>query len=155
MIAYLSGAMEHAQNEGAEWRSSLSQWLEEELDHSGVDPVKATMQLVSEHSAQNYRDWKKNDPQRFKAFIRHCIKNDLNLLLNKSDYLICLWDANVIKGGGTHGEITMAYHNNIPVYLVNKIPEVELSGWIIGCTTEIFIDVAELKRRLLELYGKK
>ena len=155
MIAYLSGAMEHAQNDGAEWRTRLSKWLEEQLGHSIIDPVKETTQLVSDHGAQNYRTWKKNDPPKFKTFIRHCIQNDLNLLLTQADYVICFWDANVIKGGGTQGEITMAYHNNIPVYLVNKIPEVELSGWIIGCTSEIFSDIDELKRRLTEVYGKK
>ena len=33
MIVYLSGAMEFAENEGAEWRKNLTTWLESELGH--------------------------------------------------------------------------------------------------------------------------
>ena len=57
------------------------------------------------------------------------------------------------KGGGTHGEVAIAYHYNIPVYLVNTLPFDELSGWIFSCSTEMFTQFAQLKKRLSELYG--
>ena len=31
LIAYLSGGMENAQNEGADWRSDMTNWLRETL----------------------------------------------------------------------------------------------------------------------------
>ena len=74
-------------------------------------------------------------------------------VINKADYVICLWDDGVVKGGGTHGEVTIAYHFNIPVYLVNTLPFDELSGWIFSCCTEVFPDFTNLKKRLLELFG--
>ncbi|GIS36202.1 MAG: hypothetical protein Ct9H90mP7_2100 [Candidatus Neomarinimicrobiota bacterium] len=38
MIAYLSGAMEFAEDEGAVWRKELNAWLKSELGHSSIDP---------------------------------------------------------------------------------------------------------------------
>ena len=39
MIAYLSGAMEFADDEGASWRNELTIWLKETIDHQSIDPV--------------------------------------------------------------------------------------------------------------------
>ena len=40
MIAYLSGGMEHAVNEGEDWRNGMTEWLQKNLGHSVIDPVK-------------------------------------------------------------------------------------------------------------------
>ena len=50
-----------------------------------------------------------------------CVLNDINIVMNKADYLICLWDQNVMKGAGTHAEITLAFMEQKPVYLVNML----------------------------------
>ena len=155
MIAYLSGAMENAKNEGSEWRNEMTIWLREKLNHSVIDPVIETAKLVDEQESQNYRNWKTSDPNKFKEFVRQAIDNDLNSVVNKSDYLICLWNQEVLAGGGTHGEVTMAYYYNKPVYLINQLEDIELSGWIMSCATEIFTDFDTMKNRLLEIYGKK
>ena len=75
------------------------------------------------------------------------------MLINKADYVICLWDEAVFKGGGTHGEVTLAYHYNIPVYLVNRVPYKDLSGWIHACSSEYFVDFDSLQQFLLRKYG--
>lgn len=152
MIAYLSGAMENAENEGSAWRNEISIWLRENLNHSVIDPVDETAQLVEKTGSQNYRNWKNSDPNKFKKFVRKAIDNDLNSVVNKSDYLICLWNNDVITGGGTHGEVTMAYYHNKPIYLINQLDKIELSGWILSCATEIFSDFESLKKWLLEEY---
>ncbi len=46
MIAYLSGGMEHAVNEGEDWRNKMTEWLQKNLEHSVIDPVKNSRQLV-------------------------------------------------------------------------------------------------------------
>jgi len=155
MIAYLSGAMENAKDEGADWRNELTIWLKENLNHSVVDPIIETAKLVERLNSQNYRNWKTSDPNRFKKFVRQAIDNDLDSVINKTDYTICLWNNDVIPGGGTHGEVTMAYYFNKPVYLVNKLKDLEISGWIMSCTTEIFPDIESMKNRLIEIYGEK
>ena len=73
---------------------------------------------------------------------------------NKADYLICLWDENVFKGAGTHAEVTISYDLKKPVYLINKIPALELSGWIMACSTKIFESFDSLKLFLLDRYNQ-
>ena len=153
MIAYLSGGMEHAVNEGEDWRNKITEWLGKNLGHSVIDPVKKTRQIVDETQSHDYRLWKNSDRGKYKAFVRQLIRQDLDGVINKADYVICLWDEGVVKGGGTHGEVTIAYHYNIPVFLVNTLPFDELSGWIFSCCTEVFPDFINLKKRVLELYG--
>ena len=156
MIAYLSGAMENAKNEGSAWRNEISIWLKENINHSVIDPVQNSQRLRKELNAENYRQWKTTDPSKFKEFVRQAIDNDLNSVINKSDYLICLWNDEVLTGGGTHGEVTMAYYHNKPVYLINQLdmPN-QLSGWIMSCATEIFTNFKTMQKRLLEIYGEK
>ena len=155
MIAYLSGAMENAKDEGTDWRNELTNWLKENLNHSVVNPIIETTKLVEKTNSQNYRDWKTTDPNRFIEFVRQAIDNDLDSVINKTDYTICLWNNDVIPGGGTHGEVTMGYYFNKPVYLVNQLEDMEISGWIMSCATEIFTDIESMKNRLIEIYGEK
>ncbi|MCK4903666.1 MAG: hypothetical protein KAS35_03170 [Candidatus Marinimicrobia bacterium] len=155
MIAYLSGAMENAKNEGSGWRNEISIWLRDHLNHSVIDPVDETAQLVKKTESQNYRNWKTSNPNKFKKFVRKAIDNDLNAVVNTSDYLICLWNNDVITGGGTHGEVTMAYYHNKPIYLINQLDNIELSGWIMSCATEIFPDFKSMQKRLINIYGEK
>jgi hypothetical protein len=53
-------------------------------------------------------------------------------------------------GGGTYGELTVAYYHNIPVYMVAAKPLSQISGWILGCATEFFESFEELKEFLRE-----
>ena len=39
MKVYLSGGMEHAAGEGADWRKEMTAWLAHNLGHDVVDPV--------------------------------------------------------------------------------------------------------------------
>lgn len=155
MIAYLSGAMENAKNEGSGWRNEITIWLKDNLNHSVIDPVFETAKLVTKTESQNYRDWKSSDPDKFKKFVRLVIDNDLNLVVNKADYLICLWNNEVLTGGGTHGEVTMAYYQSKPIYLINQLSNLELSGWIMSCATEIFPELKSMQKKLLDVYGEK
>ncbi len=153
MIVYLSGAMENAADEGADWRDELSRWLKSELNHDVIDPVITSQELVDKNNANDYREWKALDPDRFIEFVRKAIDLDLDNVMNKADYIICLWNRAVFKGGGSHGEVTMAYFMKKPVYLVNQVPLEELSGWIMSCATKIFPDLSELKKFLCKTYS--
>ena len=156
MIAYLSGAMENAKNDGSVWRNEMTIWLRDKLDHSVIDPVITTNKLINKSDSQNYRNWKTSDPNKFREFVRQAIDNDLNSVVNISDYLICLWNDEVLIGGGTHGEVTMAYYHNKPIYLVNqlKMPN-QISGWIMSCSTKIFTNFKSMQKELIEIYGEK
>tara|TARA_B100000609_G_scaffold197999_1_gene196573 strand:+ start:1121 stop:1597 length:477 start_codon:yes stop_codon:yes gene_type:complete len=152
MIAYLSGAMEFADDEGASWRNEITIWLKETINHQSIDPVIESAKIVKENNAENYRSWKVADANKYARFIQLCIKNDLEIVREKADYLICLWDENVIKGAGTHAEITFAYDLKKPVYLINKLSQKDLSGWIMACSSEIFSNFDDLKDFLIKKY---
>ena len=47
MIVYLSGAMEFAEDEGANWRKDLSSWLDINLGHKAFDPVVNSKKLIT------------------------------------------------------------------------------------------------------------
>ena len=61
MKAYLSGAMEFANDEGAGWRKEMTQWLSKNLGHTVYNPVIESEDLVKEYGAESYREWKIND----------------------------------------------------------------------------------------------
>ena len=63
MIAYLSGAMEFANDEGALWRNELTIWLKNTINHQTIDPVVESAKIVEENNAENYRNWKEEDVQ--------------------------------------------------------------------------------------------
>ena len=152
MIVYLSGAMEFADDEGSGWRKDLTKWLDLNLGHNVYDPVIQSAELIKKYGASDYRSWKESDPKKYAEFIRICVDYDIETVRNRIDYLICLWDNNVLKGAGTHAEVTLAYESNKPVFLINKIPKVDLSGWIMACSTKIFNDFDSLKPYLLDKY---
>jgi len=150
MIAYLSGAMEYAVDEGSGWRLDMASWLVAQLGHNVIDPVEESRLLMLQENSTDYRTWKESDTERYREFVRQCVDRDIRAVTKEVDYIICLWNEDVFKGAGTHGEVTLAFQHNVPVYLVNQIPLRDLSGWIMACSSEIFNNFEELKVFLLE-----
>ena len=151
MTAYLSGAMEYAPDQGRRWREEVALLLKNRLGHEVFNPNEEWNQILSEEEKLHFREWKENDEERFKTLMNKIIDRDLNYLTEKSDYVICKWDEFASKGGGTHGEITVAYRNNLPVFLLCEMPRNRISSWILGCSEKIFSDVESL---LLELEAR-
>ena len=152
MIAYLSGPIENAQNDGVGWRNDITTWLENKLNHKVFNPVIETKNIIKKYDAKDFRMMKKTNSEGYKKIIREIIKVDLDAVVNQSDYLIVKWDESVFKGGGTHGEVTMAYWFGKPVYLINSLPLDDVSSWIFSCSDYIFDNFEDLKKKLDELY---
>ena len=148
MTAYLSGAMEYSPDQGRGWRQEVSLLLKERLGHEVFNPNEEINQILSKEEELHFREWKENDEEKFKTLMNRIIDRDLSHLTEKSDYVICKWDEYAVKGGGTHGEITVAYYHKIPVFLLSEMPRNRISSWILGCSENIFFDVESL---LLEL----
>ena len=152
MKAYLSGPIENAENDGASWRHDMTLWLKNNLNHKVFNPVIETKSIIGNLNSSDFRAMKKTDPIKYKNIIREIIKLDLEAVINDSDYLIVKWDKSVLKGGGTHGEVTMAYWIKKPVFIVNSIPIDDMSSWIFSCSDFIFNDFKSLKEKLTQLY---
>ena len=67
MIAYLSGAMEFADDEGSGWRKDLTKWLDDNLGHQVYDPVIQSAALIKKYGASDYRNWKNSDPKNMQT----------------------------------------------------------------------------------------
>ena len=153
MIAYLSGPIENAKDNGANWRNDITKWLRYKLNHKVFNPVIETKSIIKNHNSNDFRLMKKSNPEQYKKLIRQIIKIDLDAVVNSTDYLIVKWDESVFKGGGTHGEVTMAYWLKKPVFLVNELPIDDVSSWIFSCSEHIFDNFDDLKIKLEELFS--
>lgn len=152
MKVYLAGAIEHAPDLGKQWREKMSVFLKNELNHDSYNPLNEEENYLTKEEIDTFRDLKVTDIEKYKKIVRKLIIGDLKQLKNSIDYIICLWDEYTEKGGGTYGELTLAFENEIPVYMVTDKLKAEISGWILGCTTKIFPDFDELKKFLKNKY---
>ena len=144
MRAYLSGAIEYAPDHGRAWRAGVTPFLES-IGHSVYDPAVDEKKNLTDDERRDFREWKTKDLPRFQQTIRKIIAWDLDWIEQKTDYIICYWDEHVLKGAGTQAELTFAHRLGIPVYLVAGMPTERISGWILGCSTEIFSSFEELQ----------
>jgi hypothetical protein len=90
---------------------------------------------------------------RFQVTIRKIIAWDLDWIEQKSDYVICYFDEACGRGAGTQGELTLAHRMGVPVYVVLGMPLEKISGWILGCATEVFSDFEQLKCYMAAKYA--
>jgi len=153
MKAYLAGAIEHAPDKGREWRDDIGRFLTQDLRHQYYHPLIEEIHYLTFEERQIFRSLRATDLTRFCTIVRKLMRGDLHSIESEIDYIICLWDEYAMQGGGTSGELTMAFHRNLPVYMVTKIPVQQISAWILGCTTQIFTDFEQLKLFLIRQYN--
>ena len=157
MLAYLCGPIEFAPDGGKLWRRKLSPFLHNDLGHRVYDPAEDETKNLTEEEVRHFREWKKTDVERFRRTVRKIIQFDLDIIENRADYIICCLqgDNGAATSGGTSSELTFAHRRGIPVYLVSDSPAEEISGWMLACADRLFPNVEELKKFLLERYGKE
>jgi hypothetical protein len=145
---YLAGAVDKAPDHGAGWRDEIEPFLVREINSAVFNPCRQEDKLRAELSKVDTA----TPEGRLKRFglIKQLIDADLDVL-SVTDAVVCYWDKWCKGGGGTAGEVTLAYRSGIPVYLVLGMPEDECSGWVLGAATEIFSSFDELKDFLLKL----
>lgn len=154
MFVYLSGSIEFADDGGKAWRRDLTPFLRERLGHQVYDPAEDEKKNLTDEEARDFRSWKSSDPERFRRTVRKIINWDLDLIEKQADYVVCYWDRASARGAGTQAELTTAYRKGIPVYLVTELPASEISGWILGCTEQVFGAFSELKEFLRGKYAQ-
>jgi nucleoside 2-deoxyribosyltransferase len=153
MLAYLCGPIEFAQDGGKLWRRKLTPFLSEQLGHRVYDPAEDEKKNLSEEEAASFREWKNTDLGRFRRVIRKIIAFDLDLIENHTDYLICYWDSAGAQSGGTAAELTVAHRKGIPVYLVTPLPVEQISGWMLGCSDQVFSSIEQLQEFLVARFA--
>lgn len=152
MKAYLAGAIEHASDRGEAWRTRMSHFLSMELRHDFYNPLIEEKRYLTQDESRQFRMLKMTDLPKFQETVRKLMTGDLKSLTTEIDYIICLWDEAAALGGGTYGELTVAFHLKIPVFMVTQLPVEKISGWILGCATRIFPNFDELEQFLKAKY---
>ena len=143
MLAYLAGAIEYAPDLGRGWRRDFAAFLRG-LGHDVYDPAEDERKSLTEEEQRNLRAWKTTDLPRFQAAVRKIIDFDLDVVA-RADCVVCYWDENAARGGGTSAELTWARRRGIPVYMVTPLPLPSISGWVLGCCSGIYATFGELE----------
>jgi len=146
--------MEYATDGGRAWRERIRLWLQESLNHRVYDPTAEAKRIFSAEELAGLAAWKTTDLERFRRVMRIAINHDLDVMARQADYVVCLWDEDARRGGGTQAELTAAYRKGIPVYLVTEMPATEISGWVLACVDRLFGNFEELKTFLTTTYGR-
>jgi hypothetical protein len=148
---YLSGGMEYASDEGRDWRSMLQEWLEKELHCSVFNPnLESESFFAAHYPAVNFRRLKKENPVLYQTIASGLVDLDCAEIAERSDLVVVYWDESAQRGAGTKGELTMAKFFKKPVYMVTEIPQEDIPGWVLGCTTKLFPDFEALKEYLVK-----
>jgi hypothetical protein len=149
MRYYLSGGMEYASDEGRDWRDRMHTWLALELGATVFNPnVESDLLFKNRHAGVDFRALKSSDPARYRSIAAELVDLDCREIAERSDAVICYWDASAMRGAGTKGELTMARYCHKPVYMVTAMTETEIPGWVLGCVTKMFGGFEELKEFL-------
>lgn len=143
MLIYLSGSIEYAADFGKSWRAELAPFLRT-LGHEVYDPAADEKKNLEDDEVREFRAWKSSDLPRFQSVLRKIICWDLDWI-DRSGCVVCYFDEAAARGAGTQGEITHAHRCGIPVYLVLGMPQEQISGWVLGCATQVFGDFEGLK----------
>src|SRR5258708_25073426 len=157
MLVYLCGPIEFASDGGKMWRRKLTPFWRENLKHRVYDPAEDEKKNLTDDEVKHFRGWKTTDVERFRRTVRKIIHFDLDLIENKADYLICHWDdaaaTGPVSSGGTPAELTVAYRNGIPVYLITSLPPERISGWMLPSADHTMSTGERLKRFPAARYG--
>jgi nucleoside 2-deoxyribosyltransferase len=137
MLFYLSGSIEYSPDFGKSWRAQITPGLRA-LGHEVYDPAEDEQKNLTDTEVREFRSWKKTHLARFQQTVRKIIAYDLDLIEHRCDAVVCYWDDRAGRGAGTQGELTFAHRLGIPVYLICAIPVEQVSGWLLGCATEVF-----------------
>ena len=144
MLFYLAGSIEYSPDFGKAWRAEIAPFLQS-LGHAVYDPAEDEMRNLSETEAREFRSWKNSDLPRFQKTVRKIIAFDLDLIEKQVNAVLCFRHQHACRGAGTHGELTFAHRMGIPVYLICGIPIEQVSGWLLGCATEVFTSFEQFR----------
>jgi hypothetical protein len=147
MKFYLSGGMEYKKNLGKSWR----EWLTVELEKKRHDAINPVLLEVCEEEKNDVPIQIRLSQLKVEGKLDEVRKLVREVLFRKdmfgiqlADAIIVYYDEAVQKGAGTLSESWESFREGRPVYLVTDFPIEKIPTWLIGETTALFGDFAEL-----------
>lgn len=148
MKTYLCGSMSGLNDQGAGWRKKISKWLDKQGIHS-YDPCKEESEEHDQYDTKNKSNWE-SFPQPLQEKI---IIKDLDQIKHKTDFITCYFTK---YSTGTVSELTFAFYNDIPVYIVTDVP---LVGWpqtvARAYNNRVFNNFSDYKKFIRNTYVKQ
>lgn len=141
---YLAGSMEWRPDGGIAWREHATERLAE-FGFTVFNPTKQEHKILARHGISSLEEMKLlkgTDYPIYQALMRDILHYDIDAL-NQSCAVLVLADSWI--AGGTAGEMTHAYLNDIPVYAVfdkGYTPQ-QMSGWLGACVTQFYPDFTQ------------
>lgn len=153
--AYLAGSMEKRKDNGARWRSGIEPSLTA-MQIIPLNPLKLEKGILEKYgvTAISLRDVKKH-LHMYKCISDEIVEFDLDIILNRTDIVVCYLDQAALDSSGTVSELTVAKLLGIPVYCVVGVPIKKLPLWTIGTITKRFSNFKELLEHLSKHPPKK
>jgi hypothetical protein len=146
---YLAGGMEFSTN-GAVWRKEVKDKLRG-YGLSFWDPY-----VEEKHIFNNSNMSPSSDFTSLMGDMRKVVIHDLTVIRNTADLLFVKYDISVLKGAGTHSEMSFAAYFNKPVMVwLDGIPKNSIPKWAIGSMDYISYDVDKVVDASLEWLLKK
>lgn len=138
---YLSGGMEKAVENGAQWRKKTSHVLRE-MDFIPLDIAELDLAYIQAHGPV-YLDKDPANHLQYKSNIRRqFIYTDLRLIIDDSDAVIAFYDQSFKDGAGSFAECQCAYDNEKPLFVVSALDHVP--GWLRSLSTKVFFNFTDL-----------
>jgi len=140
-VVYLAGGMEYA-GDGRSWR-----------ERARVDFLKAGIDVWEPYSKESYitddgREPletiptldKERDFKKINNIMKKVVDYDLSSLIHDTDIVLVKYDRSVLRGAGTHGELSVAAYIGLPViaWIGDDITMNDIPSWALGCFTEVF-----------------
>lgn len=145
---YLSGGMEKAVENGAQWRRTCSDVLRE-MDFVPLDIAELDLEYIKKHGPV-YLDKDPANHLQYKSNIRRqFIYTDIRLIVDDSDAIIAYYDQSFKDGAGSFAECQCAYDNDKPLLVVSAFEHVP--GWLKALSTKVFYSFHDLYEYLNDL----
>ncbi len=137
ILIYLAGGMEHAEN-GSSWRFLATDYIEG-LGFKAWNPYLEEKKIFKTDIQKFIKSHDKaKDYNKFNEVMRKIVTTDLGVIARDVDMVLVKYDPSVLKGAGTHAEISLATYLNIPVHAwVEDLDVTDIPLWSIGCFTTI------------------
>jgi hypothetical protein len=135
--------MEYAKN-GSSWRVEATKQLNK-LGIGTWNPYVEEKKLF-DFDIQTFIKLhdKKKDYNKFNEVMRKIVTTDLGVIAKDVDMVLVKYDKSVLRGAGTHAEISMATYLNKPVHVWVEDLEIEnIPLWSIGCFTTLSTSLEE------------
>ena len=141
MRFYLSGGMEFKADLGVAWRDWLTAELAK-LGHSSIDPTKIEEDENITGPVQKYLIQMKMEGKldEVRRIARQSLFRKDMFAIQLADATVVLYDESAQRGAGTTSEAWESFREGRPIYMITRLPLEKMSTWLIGETTQVFLD---------------